>query len=78
MSHFNCEHCGTAIIDTPDGYVTGCEHYPNTMNYDKEQKMESKYKKCTKRGKTKYGFYVACIKGLWRDEAMNTLLKGKK
>ena len=37
MSHFNCEHCGTAIIDTPDGYITGCEHYPNTMDYDKEQ-----------------------------------------
>lgn len=28
MSSFYCEHCGTAIEDTPRGYVTGCEHYP--------------------------------------------------
>ena len=27
MSSFICEHCGTHIIDTPDGYITGCEHY---------------------------------------------------
>lgn len=28
MSNFNCEHCGAACIDSPRGYVTGCEHYP--------------------------------------------------
>ena len=28
MSSFNCEHCGKAIIDTRDGYVTECKHYP--------------------------------------------------
>jgi hypothetical protein len=29
MSSFNCEKCGTPILDTPGvGYVTGCEHYP--------------------------------------------------
>lgn len=27
MSSFNCEHCGTAIIDTPRGYITSCEHH---------------------------------------------------
>lgn len=27
MSNFNCEHCGTAIIDTSRGYITSCEHY---------------------------------------------------
>lgn len=27
MSNFNCEHCGTAIIDSPRGYITSCEHY---------------------------------------------------
>lgn len=27
MSSFNCPKCGTAIIDTPKGYVTSCEHY---------------------------------------------------
>lgn len=28
MSSFFCPHCGKSIIDTPNGYVTGCEHYP--------------------------------------------------
>ena len=28
MSSFNCEYCRKAILDTPDGYITGCEHYP--------------------------------------------------
>ena len=28
MSSFICEKCGKEIIDTPAGYVTGCEHYP--------------------------------------------------
>lgn len=28
MSSFICESCGTECIDTPEGYVTGCEHYP--------------------------------------------------
>lgn len=28
MSSFNCEKCGTPIIDTPRGYITECEHYP--------------------------------------------------
>jgi len=27
MSSFNCERCGTAIIDTEYGYITSCEHY---------------------------------------------------
>lgn len=28
MSNFTCPHCGTNIIDSPRGYITGCEHYP--------------------------------------------------
>ncbi len=28
MSSFNCEVCGALCIDSPIGYVTGCEHYP--------------------------------------------------
>ena len=28
MSSFKCEKCGKDIIDTPKGYITGCEHYP--------------------------------------------------
>ena len=28
MSNFVCSACGALIIDSPTGYVTGCEHYP--------------------------------------------------
>lgn len=28
MSHFICEHCGAHIINSPKGYLSGCEHYP--------------------------------------------------
>ncbi len=28
MSNFQCSQCGTALIDSPTGYVTGCEHHP--------------------------------------------------
>lgn len=28
MSSFVCETCGTGIIDTGQGYITECEHYP--------------------------------------------------
>ena len=28
MSNFTCEHCAAAILDSPEGYVTGCPHYP--------------------------------------------------
>lgn len=28
MSSFNCETCGKPCIDTPQGYIKGCEHYP--------------------------------------------------
>ena len=34
MSNFICEYCGTACIDTPNGYKTGCEHYPPDWAYD--------------------------------------------
>ena len=28
MSSFACQECGQVISDTPNGYVTGCEHWP--------------------------------------------------
>lgn len=28
MSNFTCEHCASPVLDSPKGYVTGCEHYP--------------------------------------------------
>lgn len=30
VSSFSCEKCGSDCIDTPNGYITGCEHYPIT------------------------------------------------
>jgi hypothetical protein len=34
VSHFACPICKTICYDTPDGYVTGCEHYPADINED--------------------------------------------
>lgn len=28
MSNFACGKCGIANIDSPTGYVAGCQHYP--------------------------------------------------
>jgi hypothetical protein len=28
MSSFTCRSCGTDIIDSDTGYITGCPHYP--------------------------------------------------
>ena len=28
MSNFNCDKCGKGIIDSENGYLNGCEHYP--------------------------------------------------
>jgi len=47
MSSFNCEHCGEAIIDTPNGFITGCEHYPEGRRMKKKggpKKYEIEYK----------------------------------
>ena len=33
MSNFQCEKCGTICYDTPNGYITGCEHYPADLKY---------------------------------------------
>lgn len=32
MSSYNCNECGTAIIDTDNGYVTACDHWPMDRN----------------------------------------------
>ena len=39
MSHFNCEKCGTLLIDTDRGYITGCEHYPADILPDSRDPM---------------------------------------
>jgi hypothetical protein len=32
MSHFNCEQCGVTQVDSPEGYISGCCHYPPENN----------------------------------------------
>lgn len=40
MSSFYCEHCGTAILDTPGGgAVTECEHYKIEKQSKKTDKI---------------------------------------
>ena len=39
MSSFICEFCGKEIIDTEDGYITGCKHYPIE---EKSQQLDPK------------------------------------
>lgn len=40
MSSFVCEKCGKNIIDSPNGYITNCKHYPEdkgvTMSTESE------------------------------------------
>lgn len=39
MSNFKCEKCGKICYDTPNGYITGCEHYPADLKVvDKPKK----------------------------------------
>lgn len=50
MSNFICDKCGKSCIDSPKGYVSGCEHYPadNVIlfsAYSKQQKDEEVYKR---------------------------------
>ena len=28
MASFHCDHCGTRIMDSPNGYITECKHWP--------------------------------------------------
>jgi len=37
MSNFVCEKCGTVCYDSPNGYVTGCTHYPADIAKSKEK-----------------------------------------
>ena len=41
MSSFYCEKCGTAIIDSPNGYITGCEHYPTALQAENKRLREA-------------------------------------
>ena len=49
MSSFICEKCGMAIVDSPDGYITECLHYPrekmNKRNDNEEELFKQLFKK---------------------------------
>jgi len=47
MSNFKCEKCGTACYDTPNGYITGCEHYPADLIFVSLTKREEVLKELT-------------------------------
>ena len=32
MANFQCEICKTDILDSPEGYTTGCSHYPKDVS----------------------------------------------
>ena len=33
MSSINCQYCGLTMLDSRNGYVTQCEHYPNKEGF---------------------------------------------
>ena len=37
MSSFICEKCGAEILDSPQGYITGCAHYPRESRAKKSK-----------------------------------------
>jgi len=46
MSNFQCEKCGTVCYDTPNGYITGCEHYPADLKYVDVPKIDNDHQDC--------------------------------
>ena len=40
MATFYCEQCGTLCIDTLRGYISGCEHYPADIRWEKLGRKE--------------------------------------
>ena len=48
MSSFYCEWCNAEIVDTPQGYVTECEHYPLDLKKANKLAMERLYQPMTK------------------------------
>ena len=50
MSSFRCEKCGKEIIDSENGYITSCPHYPmGKIPTHKQQKTFRKNKMKTAR-----------------------------
>ena len=42
MSNYKCAECGADIIDSPAGYITGCEHWPIENNSTETEKEKNK------------------------------------
>ncbi len=41
FSSFMCDKCGKVINDTPQGYITGCEHYPVEVSKSVAKRIKS-------------------------------------
>jgi len=42
MSNFKCPECGTDCIDSTNGYITGCEHFPADAQPAPDEKLSVK------------------------------------
>ena len=52
MSSFYCDKCGAIVSDTPGGYVTGCEHYPQESRARAEANYKAGLQRIQKRDRT--------------------------
>ena len=34
MSSFKCEKCGKTCVDSNDGFISGCKHYPPNVSHN--------------------------------------------
>jgi hypothetical protein len=53
MSSFKCEKCGKTCIDSNDGFISGCKHYPPDVKNDvlnEDLKKESAKEKSHENG----------------------------
>ena len=66
MSNFKCEKCGTVCYDTPNGYITGCEHYPV------DTKRENALKELTKQAE-ELGLYDMTDNPMIKNNKLNII-----
>jgi hypothetical protein len=61
MSNFKCDKCGTDIIDSEKGYITGCIHYP-LKTIETEEMIKYICNQC--------GFEKPCLITIYGDEEL--------
>ena len=53
MSNFDCQKCGKEIIDSTNGYITGCRHWPMIKKPKKSSCEKSNRNQSTPLGQLK-------------------------